>query len=105
MLLTDFGPTQTRWFRSGPEHKRRALAELARDFPNIKWLMFGDDGQHDPAVYREFAELRPAHVRAIAAVVGNRADPCPRHSNPAARQRRPALGTARRPRSCRRRRG
>jgi phosphatidate phosphatase APP1 len=66
MLLTDFGPTQTRWFRSGPEHKRRALAELARDFPNIKWLMFGDDGQHDPAVYREFAELRPAHVRAIA---------------------------------------
>jgi len=29
-------------------------------------VMFGDDGQHDPAIYREFAELRPAHVRAIA---------------------------------------
>lgn len=66
MLLTDFGPTQTGWFRSGREHKRRALAELARDFPNIKWLMIGDDGQHDPAIYREFAELRPDHVRAIA---------------------------------------
>ncbi|MGB3955691.1 MAG: phosphatase domain-containing protein [Brooklawnia sp.] len=66
MLLTDFGPTQTRWFRSGREHKSRALAELARDFPNIKWLLIGDDGQHDPAIYREFAELRPGHVRAIA---------------------------------------
>lgn len=66
MLLTDFGPTQTGWFRNGPEHKRRSLAELARDFPNIKWLLIGDDGQHDPAIYREFAELRPDHVRAIA---------------------------------------
>ncbi|WP_341729220.1 phosphatase domain-containing protein [Brooklawnia sp.] len=66
MLLTDFGPTQTGWFRSGPEHKRRALAELARDFPNIRWLLVGDDGQHDPAIYREFAELRPGHVRMIA---------------------------------------
>lgn len=66
MLLTDFGPTQNRWFRSGRDHKRRALAELARDFPHIKWLLIGDDGQHDPAIYREFAELRPDHVRAIA---------------------------------------
>lgn len=66
MLLTDFGPTQTGWFRSGPEHKRRALAELARDFPQVKWLLIGDDGQHDPVIYREFADLRPEHVRAIA---------------------------------------
>lgn len=66
MLLTDFGPTQNSWFRSGQEHKRRAMAELARDFPNIKWVLIGDDGQHDPVLYREFAELRPDRVRAIA---------------------------------------
>lgn len=66
MLLTDFGPTQTGWFRSGPEHKRQALAELARDFPHIKWVLLGDDGQHDPALYREFAHLYPDHVRMIA---------------------------------------
>ncbi len=66
MLLTDFGPTQTGWFRSGRDHKRRSLSELARDFPHITWLLIGDDGQHDPAIYREFAELRPDHVRAIA---------------------------------------
>lgn len=66
MLLTDFGPTQTGWFRNGASHKRRALAELARDFPHIKWVLVGDDGQHDPAIYREFAELRPEHVELIA---------------------------------------
>ncbi|MDO4783799.1 MAG: DUF2183 domain-containing protein [Propionibacteriaceae bacterium] len=66
MLLTDWGPTNTGWFRSGAEHKRRALRELARDFPNIRWLLIGDDGQHDPALYAEFASLQPEHVRARA---------------------------------------
>ena len=29
-------------------------------------MLVGDDGQHDPAIYREFAELRPEHVELIA---------------------------------------
>lgn len=66
MLLTDWGPTNTGWFRSGPEHKRRALRELARDFPGIRWLLVGDDGQHDPMLYGEFAELQPDQVHAVA---------------------------------------
>lgn len=66
MLLTDWGPTNTGWFRSGPDHKRLSLRELARDFPNVRWLLVGDDGQHDPSLYGEFAELQPDRVRAIA---------------------------------------
>lgn len=66
MLLTDWGPTNTGWFRSGPEHKRLSLRELARDFPNVRWVLVGDNGQHDPALYGEFAELQPNQVRAIA---------------------------------------
>ncbi len=66
MLLTDWGPTQTGWFRSGTDHKRRCLRELARDLPNIRWLLVGDDGQHDPDLYAEFATLQPEHVRARA---------------------------------------
>ena len=66
MLLTDWGPTNTGWFRSGPEHKRLSLRELARDLPNITWLLIGDDGQHDPMLYREFADLQPDKVRGIA---------------------------------------
>ncbi|MBB1512882.1 DUF2183 domain-containing protein [Tessaracoccus sp. MC1627] len=66
MLLTDWGPTNTGWFRSGPDHKRRCLRELARDLPQIRWLLVGDDGQHDPDLYAEFAALQPEHVRARA---------------------------------------
>lgn len=66
MLLTDWGPTNTGWSRSGVDHKRRCLRELARDLPQIRWLLVGDDGQHDPDLYAEFASLQPEHVRARA---------------------------------------
>jgi phosphatidate phosphatase APP1 len=66
MLLTDWGPTNTGWFRSGWTHKSEALHQLTRDFPNISWLLIGDDGQHDPTIYSDFANIAPAHVRAIA---------------------------------------
>lgn len=66
MLLTDWGPTNTGWFRSGQAHKRNSLLQLTVDFPRIKWLLVGDDGQHDPELYTEFANTNPDRVRAIA---------------------------------------
>jgi len=66
LLLTDWGPTNTGWFRSGQEHKRACLDRLARDFPHISWLLVGDDGQHDPKIYQDFAAARPELVDAIA---------------------------------------
>ncbi|MCR2785548.1 MULTISPECIES: phosphatase domain-containing protein [unclassified Microbacterium] len=66
MLLTDWGPTHDRWFRSGQMHKAENLARLAREFPQIKWLLLGDDGQHDDALYTAFAVEHPDHVRAVA---------------------------------------
>lgn len=66
LLMTDWGPTNTGWFRSGQDHKRAALHRLARELPSIEWVLVGDDGQHDPAIYGEFAEQRPEKVRAIA---------------------------------------
>lgn len=66
MLLTDWGPTNTGWFRSGMAHKSETLLQLTRDFPNISWLLVGDDGQHDPVIYADFARLAPDRVRAIA---------------------------------------
>lgn len=65
-LLTDWGPTRDRWFRSGQEHKRSSLERLAKEFPSVKWLLIGDDGQHDEAIYAEFARNHPDNVRAIA---------------------------------------
>ncbi len=65
LLLTDWGPTNSGWFRSGQEHKRENLHRLAREFPRIRWVLIGDDGQHDPRLYGDFARDRPDVVRAI----------------------------------------
>jgi phosphatidate phosphatase APP1 len=66
LLLTDWGPTADRWFRSGQEHKRNTLRRLAAEFPHIKWLLIGDDGQHDQEIYSEFAHSHPENVAAVA---------------------------------------
>ncbi|AXH96926.1 App1 family protein [Ornithinimicrobium avium] len=65
MLLTDWGPTNTGWFRSGQEHKERELRRLVAEFPQISWVLVGDDGQHDPVIYGELAEEYPEEVEAI----------------------------------------
>ncbi|HLL67468.1 MAG TPA: phosphatase domain-containing protein [Micromonosporaceae bacterium] len=66
LLLTIWGPTTERWFRSGREHKRATLLRLAREFPDIRWLLIGDDGQHDQQIYAEFADAHPDRVAAVA---------------------------------------
>lgn len=66
ILLTDWGPTHDRWFRSGRDHKLSNLRRLAQEFPDVQWLLVGDDGQHDDAVYTAFAGEFPHNVRAVA---------------------------------------
>lgn len=66
LLLTDWGPTPERWFRSGREHKATNLQRLVAEFPGIRWILIGDDGQHDEEIYTEFAANHPKNVRAIA---------------------------------------
>ncbi|MBQ3359591.1 MULTISPECIES: App1 family protein [Microbacterium] len=66
MLLTDWGPTHDRWFRSGREHKLTNLRRLADEFPHVRWLLIGDDGQHDEAIYSTFLEEHPDSVAGVA---------------------------------------
>ena len=65
LLLTDWGPTPTRWFRDGQAHKRAALQRLSDDLPGVRWTLVGDTGEHDPALYEEFTRARPDRVRAV----------------------------------------
>lgn len=64
-LLTDWGPTPDRWFRSGSLHKVNSLKRLAAEFPDMKWILVGDDGQRDPDIYNGFAVRYPQNVAAI----------------------------------------
>ena len=65
LLLTDWGPTPHRVFRSGTEHKRTQLRRLFAEFPQLRWLLVGDDGQHDPATYDDAARRAPDRVAAV----------------------------------------
>lgn len=66
LLMTDWGPTEDAWFRSGQRHKREQLRRLFAEFPELRWLLVGDDGQHDPVLYGEAAREFPDRVHAIA---------------------------------------
>ncbi|BDZ46601.1 hypothetical protein GCM10025866_25100 [Naasia aerilata] len=66
LLLTDWGPTHDRIFRSGRQHKVDSLKRLAEELPDVKWLLIGDDGQHDEEIYGEFALEHPDRVAAVA---------------------------------------
>ncbi|MDO8107730.1 DUF2183 domain-containing protein [Isoptericola sp. b441] len=66
LLLTDWGPTNTGWFRSGAEHKRRTLHRLMTELPQLTWALVGDDGQHDPQLYAEAVADHPGRVEVVA---------------------------------------
>jgi len=65
LLMTDWGPTNSGWFRSGPAHKITQLRRLMRELPHVRWILVGDDGQRDPQIYAGAAQHHPEHVLAI----------------------------------------
>ncbi len=62
LLMTDWGPSDERWFRSGRQHKHDALRQLLADLPQLTWTLVGDDGQHDPALYDDLVAEHPDRV-------------------------------------------
>ena len=66
LLLTDWGPTPVGWFRSGQDHKRTQLRRLFEELPQLRWLLVGDDGQHDPSLYAEASAAAPGKVLGVA---------------------------------------
>lgn len=66
LLLTDWGPTPTGLFRSGKEHKKVQLRNLFIEFPEISWILVGDDGQHDPLIYGDAIFEHPDRVKQVA---------------------------------------
>lgn len=65
LLLTDWGATPDRFFRSGRGHKVTSLDRLVAEFPHVKWVLIGDDGQHDETTYGDFARRHPGNVLGV----------------------------------------
>jgi phosphatidate phosphatase APP1 len=66
LLLTDWGPGVGGLLRVGTqEHKLTALRQLAELLPRPRFVLVGDSGQQDAAIYRDFALEHPGRVAAV----------------------------------------
>ncbi|HYC92098.1 MAG TPA: phosphatase domain-containing protein [Thermoanaerobaculia bacterium] len=63
MLLQDWGIEETVLvIASHTEHKMAQIASIVEYYPNLKWLLIGDSGQHDPEIYLQVIRSHPGRV-------------------------------------------
>ncbi len=66
ILLRDFGLDRSKFItENGHEHKREKALALLDGYPDLPFVLIGDSGQEDAAIYAEVCELRPGRMRAI----------------------------------------
>ena len=65
LLLRDLDPRPKTFIPSGVQHKLEYAEQLRGDFPDMKFILIGDDGQKDPTTYATIAKRYPGRVLAI----------------------------------------
>ncbi len=66
MLMTDWGPGGKWLFREDSiGFKSRTILARIDEHPQLRWVLVGDSGQHDPEAYAAVARLRPERLHAI----------------------------------------
>lgn len=65
LLLRDLDPRPKTFVPTGPQHKLEFAEQLMADFPDMKFILIGDDGQKDPTTYATIAKRYPGRVLAI----------------------------------------
>ncbi|MCH4208860.1 App1 family protein [Bifidobacterium sp.] len=65
LLLRDLDPRPKTFVPSGVQHKLEFAEQLMGDFPSMRFILIGDDGQKDPTTYATIARRYPGRVLAI----------------------------------------
>ncbi|NEG70378.1 App1 family protein [Bifidobacterium choloepi] len=65
LLLRDLDPRPKTFVPSGVQHKLEYAEQLMGDFPDMKFILIGDDGQKDPTTYATICRRFPGRVLAI----------------------------------------
>jgi len=66
LVLTDWGPGADSLLRvSTRAHKLSTLRRLAQALPHSRFVLIGDSGQQDPAIYADFCAEHPTRVAAV----------------------------------------
>lgn len=65
LLLRDLDPRPKTFVPSIVRHKMEFIHQLMADFPDMRFILLGDDGQRDPTTFAEVARRYPGRVVAI----------------------------------------
>ena len=65
LLLRDLDPRPKTFVPTGPQHKLEFAQQLMDDFPDMRFVLIGDDGQKDPSTYAKIIEKFPDRVLAV----------------------------------------
>ena len=68
LLLKDIKTSLTNFFwtgRGGHNHKFDKIKHILEFYPNLKYVLIGDDSQHDPFLYEAISKIFPLTVKAI----------------------------------------
>jgi phosphatidate phosphatase APP1 len=51
--------------RGSHDHKERKIRNIIKFYPHLKFILFGDDSQHDPQIYEVICKTFPQSIRAV----------------------------------------
>jgi phosphatidate phosphatase APP1 len=80
LFLTDWrpGPLESGEGKENPGHKRARIRRIIDSYPELSFVLIGDDGEADPTIYSEFLRSDPdrvqvAMVRSVEGLAGRKA--------------------------------
>lgn len=66
LFLKNYGLDEEKWFSGGHStHKTRAIERLFDTYPDMRFILVGDSGQHDAVIYRDMVARHPGRVLAV----------------------------------------
>lgn len=65
ILLRNFGSFLNRKDKSEKPQKQKEILNILKTYPDLKLILIGDSGEHDPDIYLEIAEIHPDRILAI----------------------------------------
>ncbi len=67
-LLREINPGFLKLWKQGGgnhEHKFNKIMRIFNTFPQMSFVLVGDNGQHDPVIYSKVAQIYPERIKAI----------------------------------------
>lgn len=65
ILLRSFNSMFQRVIESEKPHKQKEIINLLKSYPNLKFILIGDSGEHDASIYTEIAAQFPHQILCI----------------------------------------